>query len=266
MSLSYGFALQSTDNSADFASALYNVVGDGVAQYGGRFSLTVNGFSVTVASGYAFATGRWIENDEPLVLRADPPGNADDRTDALVARVDYVNRVVNLEVLTDFSEATRDENEYVIVLYLIRVRRGATSITPSDITDVRANKEMCGTVFPLSSIAMDVLKVYQFLTSGIDEKVNRLTELSDAVIAKADVEIAKLNKEIARVSGAAQIGEMVTARNTPQPEDEWLLCSGGKVPSHYPKLSAMLGGNLPNLLKPDSRYRTYIYGGAASNN
>lgn len=261
MALTYGFALRPTDNSDDFANALYNIVGDGVAKYGGQFSLTVNGFSVTVASGYAFAAGRWLENDDSVVLPVSPAGNTDDRTDAIVARVDYMSRTVNLEVVTNFDTASRSENEYAIVLYLIRVRRGATSITPSDITDMRSNKDVCGSVLPFSAIAGDVLRVYQFLTSGIDSEVNRLVDMSNAVIANADVEIAKLDESIAKAGGTADIGELITTRKVPAPVDEWLLCDGGNVPTLYPVLSKMLNGTLPDLSTSEDRYRTYIYGG-----
>ena len=215
---------------------------------------------MTIASGYAFAAGQWIEHDEPLILPVKPSGNTDDRTDALVARVDYINRVVNLEVVADYSD-TDGENQYTIVLYLIKVRRGATSITPSDITDMRANKEVCGTVIPFSAIAGDVLRVYQFLTSGIDTEVNRLVDMSNAVIAKADAEIAKLDAEIAKVGGTAQIGELITTRKIPAPVNEWILCDGGNVPAEYQALSELLSGTLPDLSAADDRYRTYIYGG-----
>lgn len=270
MSLSYGFALQSADNSASFSHAFYSLVGDGVSQSGGRFSLTVNGFRVTVSSGYAFAAGRWLENDEPLSLTIQPPGNGEDRTDAIAARVDYESKTVRLEVLTGVDAAAirndpsiiRNGTKYSIILYLVRVRRGATSLSASDITDVRADGELCGTAAPLSSVSGDVFKAYQFLASGIDAEVDRVTGLSEEIIEKANKDIAELNEQIKSVDGAPQIGELLYTCITPTPQGEWILCDGGAVPAGYPTLSALLGGVLPNISTAADRYRTYIYGGA----
>lgn len=267
MALSYGFALRPTDNSADFSNALQAVAGDGIALQGGRFALTVNGFTVTLASGYAYAAGRWVENDEPLAMRINAAGNNEDRVDALAVRVDYEARKAALEVLVDVDPAAiraspglvRDDTQYAVLLYFIRVRRGATALTPDDVTDLRNDKDLCGRVVPLSAIAGDVLRVYTFLTGGIDAEVSRLICLSNAVVARADAAIVDLGKQIQQAGGGAEIGELMTSRRPPA-EAGWLLCDGGVVPAAYPVLSALLGGNLPEIA--GERYKTYIFGGA----
>lgn len=267
MSLTYGFALRATDNSKDFADALYNIAGDGVTPQGGRFNLTVNGFTASLSSGYAFAAGRWVENDEPFPLYIPPPGNNEDRVDAIAVRVDYEARKAALEVLVDVDPITikanpsllRDDGQYVVVLYLIRVRRGVTALTPDDVTDLRDDADLCGRVLPLSSIDGDVIYIYGFLTGGIDAEVARLVSLSNSVVAKADAAIAQLDAEIQQAGGGAEIGELMTSRHPPS-ETGWLLCDGGAVPAAYPTLSAMLGGTLPDI--PGDRYKTYIFAGA----
>lgn len=268
MSLTYGFSLCPEDNSADFANALHAIVGDGVAQEGGRFGLSVNGFTVTVSSGYAFAAGRWAQNDEPMAMLLSPPGNNEDRVDALAVRVDYEARKAGLEVLVgvdpDAIRASpallRDETQYAVLLYFIRVRRGATALTPDDVTDLRGDTDLCGSVVPLSSIAGDVLYIYRFLTSGIDAEVARLIGLSNQVVAKADAAIVELDKAIQQAGGGAEVGELMTSRHPPG-ETGWVLCDGGEVPAEYPALSAVLSGTLPNI--PGERYKTYIFGGAS---
>ncbi len=268
MSLTYGFSLKEADDSAEFSSALHAVIGDGIAWKGGRLALTVNGFTAALASGYAYAAGRYLENDEPYSMTIGPPGNNDDRTDALAVRVDYTERKAALEVLADVDPASiqaspttiRDDGQYCIVLYLIRVRRGATSLTPDDVTDLRDNKNLCGRVVPLSDIAGDVLYIYSFLTGGIDAEVDRLIGLSNQVIAKADTAIVELDKQIQQAGGRAEIGELMTSRHPPS-EAGWLLCDGGTVPAEYAALNALLGGALPYI--PGGRYKTYIFGGMA---
>lgn len=267
MSLTSGFALIDTDNSKDFADALYNVAGDGVTPQGGRFNLSVNGFTASLSSGYALAAGRWIANDEPIPIYISPPGNNEDRVDAIAVRVDYEARKASLEVLLDVDPVAikanpsllRDDGQYVVVLYLIRVRRGITALTPDDVTDLRDDVDLCGRVLPLSAIAGDVIYIYGFLTGGIDAEVARLVSLSNAVVAKADAAIAQLDAEIQQAGGGAEIGELMTSRH-PSSETGWLLCDGEAVPAAYPTLSAMLNGTLPDI--PGDRYKTYIFAGA----
>ena len=270
MALSYGFALRTTDNSADFADALHAVTGDGITEYGGRLSATVNGFSVTISTGYAFAGGRWLLNDEQCRLTIPSPTNSGDRIDAIAARVDYGGRVMGLEVVSGVDVAgiredqtiIRNDTEYCIFLYLVRVKRGATSLVPDDITDVRADETLCGSVIPYSSVSGGVMKAYQFIASGIDEEVQRLIEMSQSLCDKADEDIANLDEVLQKAGGTAEIGELLTCRKTPPDSVAWVLCGGGDVPAQYPTLSKLLGGKLPDLSVAGDRYRTYIYGGA----
>lgn len=271
MGLTYGFALRPTDDSSDFSNAFRAVTGDGIALQGGRFSRTVNGFTITLSSGHAYAAGRYLENDEPYTMTIGHPENNKDRTDAVTVRVDYEARKAALEILKDIDpakiradpSAIRNSAQYCILLYLIRVRRGATSLSLEDITDLRDDKDLCGSIVPLSDIAGDVIQVYQFLNGGIDAEVSRLIDLSNTVIAKADAAIAELDAAIQKAGGGAEVGELMTSRRPPS-ESGWLLCDGGVVPAEYPELSALLGGNLPNISTEASRYGTYIYARDAS--
>lgn len=268
MSLTYGFTFQSADTSVDFSNALYAVAGDGVTPQGGRFSISVNGFTVSLSTGYAYAAGRYLQNDEPYTITIAPPKSNDDRTDAIAVRVDYETRKAALEVLTDVSlvklredlSVIRDDGQYSILLYLLRVRRGATSLTPEDITDLRDDKALCGQFLPFSTIAGDVLYVYNFLTGGIDKEVERVIALSNAVIAKADAAIASLDEQIINAGGGAEVGELMTSRRPPS-ETGWLLCDGSPVPPEYAELSTLLDGALPNITMAGARFSTYIFAG-----
>lgn len=270
MSLSCGFALRPTDNSSDFSNAFHSIIGDGIAQYGGRFAVnSVNGFTVTLSTGYAFAAGHWVENNETHRMTVQPSGNNADRTDALVLRVNYAERKATLEIFVGVDPTAvrsdpsvlRNDDEYSVFLYFIRVKRGATSLSPSDITDVRVESALCGSVVPYSSVAGDVLYVYNFLTSGIDERVMQIIELCGEIGERADEAATELDEVIKKADGLSGVGDLTTCRRRPAPEEEWILCDGGTVPEEYPALSEMLSGNLPALSAPDDRYCTYIYGG-----
>lgn len=269
MSLSYGFCLGelgTKHDSEQFSSAFHALVGDGITDFGSRFSLTVNGFTATAASGYAYIAGRWLKNEEPIAIVLRPSGNNEDRVDALVVEVDYTERKAALRVISDVEpselpHALRTDNSYSIVLDLIRVPRGATSLVPEYVTDTREDKALCGVISPLSSMSADVLYIYEFLTSGIDEELNQLINLSNHYIQRANVEIEKLDNQILKLGGKAQIGELMTSITAPSPPDEWLLCDGTAVPELYPDLVEMLNGSLPNIPAIDQRFKTYIYGG-----
>jgi len=266
MSLTYGPALGPADSATGFCDAFHAIAGDGVTLQGGRLKLTINGFSVGLSSGYALASGRWVENDEPFTLTVPASGNNEDRTDALAVRVDHRARTAALEVLVDVDPAAlradmaplRNDETYSILLYLIHVRRGATALTPDDVTDLREDSAFCGQVVPLSAVAGDVLYIYRFLTSGIDQEVARLIGLSEQVVTRADTAIDELDAAIQQAGGGSVVGELMTSRHPPS-ETGWFLCDGGAVPDGYPELSAILEGTLPNI--PGGRYKTYIYGG-----
>lgn len=269
MSLKCGFALGEKTAAADFAGAFHALFGDGVTEYGTRFNLLINGFSVTLYSGYAMAAGYWLENDEPTQIMLGASGNRDDRTDALAVRVNYGERKAEVAVLRDIDAAAiradpslvRNSGEYSIILYLISVRRGVSTLTPADVEDVRGDTTLCGHILPLSRIAGSVLYIYDFLTSGIDERVDAIVAQSNALIAKAAAQILALENAAEKAGGIPEIGELTQRRRNPDPADEWVLCDGGTVPASYQALSAMLDGTLPDICTATDRYRTWIYGG-----
>lgn len=269
MALSCGFGLGRTTTAADFAGAFHALFGDGVTEYGTQFNLLINGFSVTLYSGYAMAAGYWLENDEPTQIMLGASGNRDDRTDALAVRVNYGERKAELTVLKDINTAAikadpaliRDSNGYSIILYLISVRRGVSTLTPADVEDVRGDTALCGHIMPLSHIAGSVLYIYNFLTSGIDDRVDAIVAQSNALIAKAAAEILALEQAAEKAGGIPGIGELYMGRRNPTPAGEWMPCNGNPVPARFPALRALLEGTLPDICTTYDRYRTYIYGG-----
>lgn len=271
MPLSYGFCLGDISNeytSAQFSDAIHSVIGDGISPEGAQFSVTVSGFNAAVASGYAIAAGRWLQNDSPHTLTIPPSESTGDRTDALAVHVSYDERKVSLTVLEGVDPTAirenfgiiRGEAEYNLILFFVRVRRGATTLSPEDITDVRAEDGLCGHITPLSRISTDVLYIYKFLTGGIDQEIQRILDIGKAVEDKADSAIAALDETISRKRGVA-IGDVIVTLSHPSPKLEWLLCNGGSVPTEYTALYTMLNGRLPNIQREDSRFKGYIYGG-----
>lgn len=271
MALEYGFCLDELGKeytSAQFSDAIHALTGDGLTEQGAQFSVTISGFTAAVASGYAIVGGRWLENDAPHTLNFLPAGNNTDRVDALAVHVDYAARKVSLEVLTDIDPETvrgnlgiiRNSEEYNLILYFVRIRRGVTTLSPADVTDVRRDDDLCGTITPLSKISAHVLYIYDFLTGGIDREIQRILDLGKEVEEKADGAIAELDEAISRKRGVA-IGDVIVTLSHPVPRREWLLCNGGSVPTEYTALYTMLSGQLPKIQREDNRFKGYIYGG-----
>jgi len=272
MALDYGFCLDELEKeytSTQFSEAVHALIGDGLTKQGAQFSATVNGFSATLASGYALAAGRWLKSDEPQTLQFPVSSNNTDRVDALAVHVDYEARTGTLAVLENVNPEAIRENlgvirnaaGYNLILYFVRIRRGATTLSPEDVTDVRSEDALCGAITPLSEISEKVLYIYAFLTGGIDRAVQRILDLGKAVEKKAEDTITELDEAITRKRGVA-VGDVIVSLSQPLPAQEWLLCNGGSVPAEYAALRTMLGGTLPNVRRADGRFQGYIYAGA----
>lgn len=272
MALNYGFCLGDLNReytSKEFSDAINAVFGDGVSEYGMQFSVSVNGFQPSVDSGYAVAAGRYLENDAREVLTISPSSNTEDRTDAIVVRVDHADRKVELAVLEDVdpeaieqdASIIRDSSKYCLVLYFVKVRRGVTTLAPDDVTDARGNTSVCGYLKPLSAIAGSILSVYDFVVSGFEQKVSELLQNGDFVIRTGERALAALETVVEESTGF-YLGDVVIAVNKPGRAADWLLCDGSNVPDSYPELSELLDGVLPDLPQVDTRLRAWIYTGA----
>lgn len=267
MSLSNGFLVSGgLENSDEFSEAIHALFGDGITQQGGKYELTLGGgFKVNISTGYAIANGRYIKHDEPFSLTFPASGNTGDRYDAVAARVDYPNRKAEITVLVsiDPENLVRNEAEYNLILYVLKVRRGATIFQHGDLQDVRDNPALCGSIASLSDISDKTEYIYKFVGSGIDEIVQKLLEKIDAAAKKADEDVAAMYEKIRDVSDVGEIGVLKTSRKPLGAG--WLLCDGTEVPEAYPALKLLLtGGKLPNLSRMTDRYRTYIFAGAAA--
>lgn len=272
MSLSYGFCLdgdETTYNSAQFSNAFNAVFGNGITPHGSKFALTLNGFTATLSSGFSLAAGRFLKNGEPLPLSVPLPDKNRDRIDAIAVSVDYEEKKADLKVLVNIDadnireniSALRNGGSYSILLYLAHVRRGSTSISFEDITDVRADKTLCGYIPQISEISQAALYAYNFLASGLDKKEQQFSDRIDSILQEADAEIAALDQRAIDAGGKAAIGDLSTSLVLPGPANEWLLCNGSAVPTQYPELSEILNGDLPSIQQTDGRFKTYIYAG-----
>ncbi len=123
--------------------------------FNGNLQVTADGttMSVTVADGYVNINGktRWFETSNVLSLSA--ASGSLSRIDAIVVRRDDAARNITLEVVEGTSaetpvapSPTRTDSVYELVLAYVTVGVGAINISQANITDKRADTNVCGWV------------------------------------------------------------------------------------------------------------------------
>lgn len=158
MANEYGYFFDSVNgdrvyNSSDFAEWLQKFYTNGV--FDGDLQVTeYTGMKIVVASGYACINGRVKMFGATQQLTIPVAGSVYPRIDSIVIRLDLTNRQITCDVVqgkysgnTPVPTApTREGNIYELVIAQVAVGAGVTEINQSDITDTRANDELCGWV------------------------------------------------------------------------------------------------------------------------
>lgn len=142
-----------TYNADDFSRYLENIVGNGVFPNPST-SLQVassSGMDIVVRNGSAWIAGHKLINTAALPLTVDPAETLQNRIDRVVCYIDYVNRVMDIEIVkgTPATNPTapalvRTDSRYELSLATIYVAKQVTSISNANITDTRADSTVCG--------------------------------------------------------------------------------------------------------------------------
>ena len=143
---------------ADDASGYLATRLSGVYSADEDFAVTANGdLTVSVSAGQAWVhparfRGRSIIMEQPETVTLTAADAVRSRIDRLVLRYDAAARKTSLQVLTGTQdsasptapEITRTALVYDLCLAEIRRPAGSTEITAADITDTRADEDVCG--------------------------------------------------------------------------------------------------------------------------
>lgn len=160
MSVSSGFfnsvngdRIYTADQMSEYFSG---IIGDGVCEnVGGRLAVSPgSGMAVSVASGRAFISSKWLDNSAAYNLSITAADSSLNRYTAIIIRLDRANR--NMYLTTkDGTAATSPTKPQMTVtttgiselcLAYVYVPMGATSISASNIEDTRADSNLCGWV------------------------------------------------------------------------------------------------------------------------
>ena len=139
----------------DISNMFKGLITDGIyANVGDGFVVTEGtGMTLNVGSGRAIVEDRWIENDTTATITLNSSHVTLNRYTAIVLRKSTTDRSVTLEMIDGANASspvkpsiTRNATTYDILLAYVYVPAGATAITGSLITDMRANTSVCGFV------------------------------------------------------------------------------------------------------------------------
>lgn len=128
-------------NSNDFSNYFKGLIGNGIYKdFLGGLQVTADtttGLGLIVKSGKATIDGRWILNDSDLNLTV-AAGGTSARNDYVVVQLNLSERLMAIKVISN-EEYFEDDTSVIKNLPLARIliRKNATSINGSDITDMR---------------------------------------------------------------------------------------------------------------------------------
>lgn len=184
---------------ADDASGYLSTRLSGVYSADEDFAMTANGdLTVTVSAGQAWVRparfrGRSIIMEQPETVTLTAADAVRSRIDRLVLRYDAAARKTSLTVLTGTPdsasptapEITRTALVYDLCLADIRRPAGSTEVTAADITDTRADEDVCGVMrdgvkgIPTAQLQAQALAIMTQLSTELHTKLDAL----DAAIA-----------------------------------------------------------------------------------
>ena len=187
---------------ADDASGYLSTRLSGVYSADEDFAVTANGdLTVTVSAGQAWVRparfrGRSIILEQPETVTLTAADTVRSRIDRLVLRYDAAAKKTSLTVLTGTPdsasptapEITRTALVYDLCLADIRRPAGSTVITAADITDTRADEDVCGVMrdgvkgIPTAQLQAQALAMLTQLSTELHTKLDAL----DAAIAAVE--------------------------------------------------------------------------------
>lgn len=203
----------------NFTNYLSNLICDGILDtYGQCFSIApAGGFQIRIGTGQAWIKGHYFRNDTPYVL--DLSEYADESlpryvivgifcdTQEAVRNCQFIVRAGTAAVNPEIPRFTDNDARTHLTLCQIRLAGGSSGITASNITDCRADENLCG----YCKCILGKCKVSQILSSlaQYNAKVVELNQkISDQQSQIADIQ-AKLEDFTSDMVAAGQCGEDV---------------------------------------------------------
>ncbi|MBC2722347.1 hypothetical protein [Desulfosporosinus sp.] len=175
--------------ASDYAEYFSRFLSDGLYTENGQAGLKVapgSGLSVSIEPGFGFIRGYMYHNDANLAKELDASDSMLDRIDRTVLRFDEVARTIGVVIKKGAFSSTPQAPSLEITstvkelaLAQTRIRKGATTILASDITDERLTAN-CGLVSSLITIpAQEMWDVWNSTLNQIEAAWTAHTSVVD---------------------------------------------------------------------------------------
>lgn len=214
-------------NSVDFVNYFNHVIGSGVAISDNENSMkvSVSGNTATVAPGYLFIDGYWLENDADfdISLSAASVGNY-----AIVARLSKANRTIILR----YEPIAEQYQDCLVLATLTKSAVGGLNA----LVDTRADTNLCGTLQSLGSLS-DAINAALVSSSDLSAQIaafqvtldNQSQQIANKFTEVDTIESQKISEANALLASTESpvIGTVQYSAQTPG--SKWLKCDGSYV-------------------------------------
>lgn len=262
-------------DASDFSQYFSMFVGNGVfANPTSTLQVMANSdpnMGVSVKPGIGWINGYYVKNDSEYPLTIAPADGTQNRIDAIVLRWSKEDRDIKLLVkqgsLGSIAAAPtpqRDDTVHELVLAHVRVDRGVSEITQSEITDKRAVKDLCGWVAGIID-QIDATDLFvQFENEFRTWFEDIQAQLSGDVAANLQRQITQNANDIdsleEKVGKIEPVGHIKSTVQSSLGEN-WLLCNGERIESgSYPELEDIISKlGVKSTFGKESKYDSKFY-------
>lgn len=163
-----------------------------------------NDMTVQVKPGKGFINSHWVKNDAILELTLDTADSMLQRWDAIIMKLDESTsgRQITIEVkkgtpasAPQVPSMTRSETIQEYCLARVLVGKAVTSITQSDITDTRANNNVCGWVTGLIT-QVDTSTLFDQWEAAYSESIEAMENWQEAKQANFESWLETLTSQL----------------------------------------------------------------------
>lgn len=178
--------IERTFNKLRYTNGVFSSVGSALAVSAN------NSMTVTVGAGGAHIEGAMYFNSAPLNLAIEAADASLNRIDRVVLQFNTSVSVRSIRALIRTGTAAtnpvapelrQESNLYEIALADIYVKKGATSIAASAITDQRLNSALCGFVVAAVPSSVDTTGLFDQYQAALDEWLETVAAALDETLA-----------------------------------------------------------------------------------
>lgn len=228
-------------NAADFADYFSSFIGNGVflnANSDGLQVVAKTGLTVTVKAGRAFIDGYYYHLTEnmDITLQANNTSSAVNRM--IVCELNLSDRQITVKARDGQQTPINNGTIHELVLAIVNVGAGISSISNSVISDMRPSKTYCGFVEAVVE-NVDFTSLYNQMQTSFNEWFDEVKgQLTTDVAGNLQSQINELQDNIANVKTSFyRVGDIIMTTVPENPSSvyggTWVAWGAGRTPVGY---------------------------------